>query len=114
MKKFETPMFTVDTVEDVKLEISKGINAPVVRVHHTTLEGGAENIVITILFFLDVSDTCKNNVLVNSRHSSHYLLPETHKLEQFIWDMPKEMDNIELKTIKDVIKVINDYIESVK
>jgi len=114
MKRFETPLFTSDTVEDVKLEIAKGINAPVVRVHHSTL-GGSENISILILFSLDTSDTWVNDILENSRYSRHHLEANTHELEQFTWNISgKKLVKTRPKTIKAVIKRINDYIERVK
>ena len=111
-----TTYFDVKSAEEWKKEIIKGIKAPHVRVNISTL-GGDDNASIMIKFSLD-KDADKSDVDWHNSRKAHLSIDRDGTLKMFSYAnhiIPiKALRKSKIKSAKDAIKKINDWIGKIK
>jgi hypothetical protein len=116
MTEAKTTYFDVKTAEEWKKDILKGIKAPHVRVNISTL-GGDEDVSIMIKFSLD-EDADKSDVAWHNSRKAHLSIQRDGTLAMSVYanhKIPiKALRKSKIKSAKDVIKKINDWIGKVE
>ena len=111
-----TTYFDVNSAEEWKKEILKGIKAPHVRVNISTL-GGDDDASIMIKFSLD-KDADKSDVDWHNSRKAHLSIERDGTLKMFSYAnhiIPiKALRKSKIKSAKDAIKKINDWIGKIK
>ena len=110
----ESTYFSISDVDKWIAPLSTKINAPVINVSKSTL-GGEENVTIMIKFSLDDKSKWKNGIFHNSRYAN-IRLERDGTLEMFQYSprsMGKALRKTRVKSAKDAIKKINDWIGKV-
>ena len=111
----EASLFDVSDTDKWMKEIEKGIDAPVVNVTQSTL-GGEENVSLMVKFSLDKEASKGGTAWHNSRHAN-LRVDRDGSMEMFQASSKfgiKGLRKSKIKSVKDVVKKINDWISKVK
>ena len=111
----EASYFDINDAEKWKKEIEKNINAPVVHVQISTL-GGKERVSLMVKFSVDKEASKGGTEWHNSRHAN-LRIDRDGTLEMFQASHKfgiKRLRKSKIKSAKDVVKKINDWIKKVK
>jgi len=107
-------LFTDDDVQQVKDEITRGINAPYVKSTVSNL-GGLPTIMLAIS--LDPKEKWPNRIFENSRYVRFSIEPDYSKsnMEMFTKShtIKQKFRKQKAKTVKNTIDKINKYIDSI-
>ena len=111
----EASYFDVSDAEDWKKEIEKGIKAPVVNVEISTL-GGDEEVSILVKFSVDKEASKGGTSWFNSRFANLSVERDgTLEMSQASRKFEtKKLRKSKIKSAKDVVKKINDWISTTK
>lgn len=114
LNEAETILFTKDNVQQVKDEITRGINAPYVKSTVSNL-GGLPTIMLAIS--LDPKEKWPNRIFENSRYVRFSIEPDYSKsnMEMFTKShtIKQKFRKQKAKTVKNTIDKINKYIDSI-
>ena len=113
IKKQQISIFDINNVKEVVEYLKNNINAPFVRVQHSTL-GGEHNVSILLVFSLDEKENWYNGILENSRYARFHI-DRNGIVEQFTIShlLPIKFRKCRVKTYQDVAKKINEYIQKI-
>ena len=111
----EASYFDMSDIEDWKKEIENGIKAPVVHIQISTL-GGEDRVSLMVKFSMDKEASKGGTEWHNSRHAN-LRVDRDGTLEMFQMSYKfdtKRLRKSKIKSAKDVVKKINDWIKKVK
>ncbi len=111
----EALYFDMSDIEDWKKEIEKGIKAPVVHIQISTL-GGEENVSMLVKFSVDKEASKGGTSWFNSRFANLSIERDgTMEMSQASSKFKtKKLRKSKIKSAKDVVKKINDWISTTK